>query len=73
MPRVLHTSSRIASRYLAHAVFLLGRVSEDLTAAGQACPDHHHRTKFISLAIGLKQFSTPLSRIASLFERGGDR
>jgi hypothetical protein len=41
--------------------------------ASQASTDRYHRNKFHRLALGLREFSLPLSRIASLLERGGER
>jgi hypothetical protein len=73
MPRVEHASYRAASRRLARAVFLLHRAGEQLSAASQVSPDRYHRNKLETLAVGLRELSLPLSRIASHLERGGRR
>ena len=73
MPRVEHTSNRTASRKLVRAVTFLTLAGRALSAAGQVSTDRYHRNKFHRLAIGLRELSLPLSRIASLLERGGDR
>ena len=73
MSRVEHISNRAASRILARAVILLTRAGEQLSAASHLSPDRYHRNKFHRLALGLREFSLPLSRAASLLERGGDR
>jgi hypothetical protein len=73
MPRVEHTSNRTASRKLVRAVSLLTRAGEQLSAASQVSADRYHRNKFHRLALGLREFSLPLSRIASLLDRGGDQ
>jgi hypothetical protein len=72
MNRFDHTSNRTTSRKLVRAVTLLTRAGEQLSAASQSSPDRYHRNKFHRLALGLREFSIPLSRIASLLERGGD-
>lgn len=71
MRRVEHISNRAASRRLARAVALLDRAGEQLSAASQAAPDRYHRNKLHTLAVGLRDLSLPLSRIASVLERGG--
>ena len=73
MPKVEHTSNRTASRKLVRAVTFLTLAGQQLSAASQASSDRYHRNKFHRLALGLREFSLPLSRIASLLERGGDQ
>jgi hypothetical protein len=73
MNKVHHKSNRAASRRLARAVSLLYRAGEQLSAAGQASPDRYHRNKLHRLALGLRELSLPLSRIASVLERGGNQ
>lgn len=70
MSQVDHTSTRAASRHLARAVSLLHLACTQLSAASQASPDRRSRTKLHNLALGLREFSIPLDRLASLFERG---
>jgi hypothetical protein len=71
MRRVEHVSHRAASRRLARAVSLLHLAGQQLLAASQASPDRFHRNKLRGLALGLREVSLPLSRIASVLERGG--
>jgi hypothetical protein len=73
MPKVEHTSNRTASRKLVRAVTLLTLAGQQLSAASQTSVDRYHRNKFHRLALGLREFSLPLSRIASLLERGGEK
>lgn len=73
MSKVEHTSNRTASRKLVRAVTFLTLAGQALNAAGQVSKDHYHRKKFHRLAVGLREFSLPLSRIATLLERGGDQ
>jgi hypothetical protein len=73
MPKVEHTSNRTASRKLVRAVTFLTLAGQQLNAASHASSDRYHRNKFHRLALGLREFSLPLSRLASLLERGGDR
>jgi hypothetical protein len=71
MKRVDHTSNRTASRKLVRAITHLTIAGRELSAAGLASPDRYHQNKFQNLALGLREFSLPLSRIASILERGG--
>jgi len=73
MSKVEHTSSRAASRRLARAASLLNLASKQLNAASDVSPDRYHRTKFHNLALGLREFTLPLSRIASVLERRCDQ
>jgi hypothetical protein len=66
-------SNRAASRKLVRAVSFLARASKQLGAASQASPDRYHRNKFHRLALGLRVFSVPSSRIASVLERADER
>ena len=70
MSQVKHTSSRTASRRLARAVSFLHLASQQLSAASQASPNRYHQTRLHGLAVGLRDFSLPLRRIASILERG---
>jgi hypothetical protein len=73
MSKVEHASNRTASRKVLRAVTLLTLAGEQLSAAGQSSPDRYHRNRFHNLARGLKELSLPLSRLASILERGGGR
>jgi hypothetical protein len=73
MNKFEHTSNRTASRKLVRAVTFLTLAGQQLSAASQSAPDRYHRYKFHRLALGLRDFSLPLSRIASLLERGGEQ
>jgi len=72
MRKVEHTSNRAASRKLLRAVSLLNLAGRQLSAAGNVSNDRYHRNKLHSLALGLRELSLPLSRIASVLGRGGD-
>jgi hypothetical protein len=66
-------SQRIASRKLLRAVTFLTLAGQQLSAASQSSTDRYTRKKFHRLALGLREFSLPLSRIASVLERGGEQ
>lgn len=65
------TSSRIASRRLERAVTLLNRAGRQLDRASHVAPDRFQRDRLFSLASGLREFTLPLSRLASYLQRGG--
>ena len=65
-------STRTASRRLERAVPLLNRAGRQLDRASQAAPDRFHRDRLYSLASGLRDFTLPLSRIASRLQKGGE-
>jgi hypothetical protein len=73
MPKVEHTSNRTASRRLVRAVNFLTLAGRALCAASQASSDRYHKNKFHRLAIGVRELTLPLTRIASLLDRGGER
>lgn len=73
MTKSEHISSRTASRKLVRAVTFLALAGQQLTAAGNASPNRHYRNRLHSLALGVRDLSLPLSRLASLLERGGER
>ena len=73
MPKVEHTSNRTASRKLVRAVTFLTLAGQALNAASQVSTDRYHRNKFHHLSLGLRELALPLSRAASLLERGGDQ
>jgi hypothetical protein len=64
------SSHRIASRRLTRAVALLYRAGLQLDGASQIAPDRHNRDRLHTLAVGIRELSLPLSRIASRLERG---
>lgn len=66
------TSNRAASRRLARAVTLLNRAGRQLDGASHASTDRFHRDRLRFFATGLREFSLPLSRIASVLEKGGE-
>ena len=65
-------SSRVASRRLTRAVTLLHRAGRQLSEASRTAPDRYNRERLLGLAIGLRDLSLPLSRIASGLEKGGE-
>ena len=71
MPKVQHTSNRAASQKLWRAASLLARAGAQLSAASKASQHRHNRNRLNHLALDLRELSLPLSRIASLLERGG--
>lgn len=73
MPKVEHTSNRVASRKLAAAASLITRAGAEISAAGKALPHRYHRNRFLRIALGVREFSGPLYRLASLLERDGER
>jgi hypothetical protein len=66
------TSNRTASRRLVRAVTLLNRAGRQLDSASHAAPDHFHRDRLRFFATGLRELSLPLSRVASILEKGGE-
>ena len=70
MTKFEHKSHRAASKRLAQAVSLLHLAGDQLNAARQASPDNFHQKKLCDLALGVRALSLPLSRIASVLERG---
>lgn len=73
MAQLKPISSRTASRRLTRALTLLRRAGRQLDNASQTAPDHYNRDRLHSLALGLRELSLPLSRIASRLEKGGVR
>lgn len=67
------TSSRTASRRLMRALTLLNRAGRQLDGASYAAPDRFHRDRLRFFATGLRELSLPLWRVASIFEKGGER
>ena len=72
MSQLNHTSKRHTSRRLTRAVTLLHRAGRQLDTASQTAPDRYNRDRLHTLAIGLRELSLPLSRIASRLEKGGE-
>ena len=66
-------SSCFASRRLGRAITLLNRAGRQLDGASQAAPDRFNRDHLYSLATGLREFTLPLSRLASHLQRGGQQ
>lgn len=72
MRKQLHSSSpRIASRRLTRAITLLTRAGRQLDTASRLAPDKYNADRLRFLAIGIRDLSLPLSRIASRLEKGG--
>jgi hypothetical protein len=71
MHTVHNNSSRHASRRLERAVILLNRAGRQLDGASHVAPDRFQRDRLYSLATGLREFTLPLSRLASYLQRGG--
>ena len=65
------TSNRTASRRLERAIMLLNRAGRQLDGASHASRERFHRDRLYSLATGLREFTLPLSRLASFLQRGG--
>lgn len=63
-------SRRAASRRLERAITLLHRAGRQLDAASHAAPDRFHRDRLYNLALGLRELSLPLARIASRLQKG---
>lgn len=72
MARLERSSNRFASRRLTRAVTLLHRAGRQLDTASQTAPDRYNRDLLHNLALGLRELSLPLSRIASRLEKGGE-
>ena len=66
-------SLRVASRRLTRAVTLLGRAGRQLDDASRVVPDPFNRERLHYFAVGLRDISLPLSRIASRLEKGGEQ
>lgn len=73
MPNFNRTSPRLATRRIHRAVTLLFRAGRQLDAAGCAMPDPYHSDRLRHLAVGLRDFSLPLSRLAARLDNGGAR
>ena len=67
------TSSRAATRRVARALTLLNRAGRQLDSPSQVAPDRFHRDRLRFLAVGLRGFSIPLSRVAAHLAKGGPR
>lgn len=72
MQQVHNNSSRSASRRLERAVTLLNRAGRQLDGASHVAPNRFHRDHLYSLASGLREFTLPLSRLASRLQKGGE-
>ena len=66
-------SRRLASRRLTRAITFLTRAGRQLENASRIAPDKYNRDRLQFLAIGLRNLSVPLSKIASLLQHGGVR
>jgi hypothetical protein len=64
-------SHRIASRRLTRAITLLTRAGRQLDNASRLAPDKYNADRLRFFAIGIRDLSLPLSRIASRLEKGG--
>lgn len=64
------TSNRTASRRLTRALTLLNRAGRQLDGASHAAPDRFQRDRLRFFATGLRELSLPLSRVASILEKG---
>jgi hypothetical protein len=67
-----HFSNRVASRRLTRGVTLITRAGRALDGASQAASDRFHRDRLRVFATGLREVSLPLSRVASILEKGGE-
>ena len=71
--QALHsTSPRIASRRLNRAVTLITRAGLQLEHASRVAPDRYNADRLHLIAIGLRDLSLPLTRIATRLEKGGE-
>ena len=68
--RLERNSQRVASRRLARAVTLLSRASRQLDSASRFAPDQYNTDRLRFLAVGLRDLSIPLCKIASRLEKG---
>jgi hypothetical protein len=73
MAEVNPISRRVASRRLAKAVVLLHRAGQQLRNASQSAPDRYNRDKLHILALGLRDISVPLSKLATLLHKEGEQ
>ena len=73
MHTVHNKCSRLASRGVSKAVTLLFRAGKELEAASRNAPDRYNADRLKFLALGVREVTLPLHRLASHLEKGGLR